>query len=91
MENRTQANDLDIDETFIVCDCYSHGLWIERFKEDESVFINLFERGTTGKKLSFTEKLKWCWQILIHGHPWTDMIILDKDKQKALVEFLSKK
>ena len=79
----------DNDYKFIMCDCHSHGLVIEKFPDEEETFIALFERGVDGKKLSLLDRLKWCWQILIYGHPWTDMIVLDKAKQKEIAEFLN--
>ena len=78
------------EQQFIICDCNAHGLWVEKFDDVEGVYINLFERGVDGKKLPILERLRWCWRILSKGHPWTDMIVLDKNKQKELGEFLSK-
>ena len=52
-----------------MCDCHSHGLVVERFDDEEEVYIALFERGLDGRKLSFIERIKWCWQILRHGNP----------------------
>jgi len=77
------------DQKFIMCDCHSHALVVERFDDDEEVYIALFERGLDGRKLSFIERIKWCWQILRHGNPWNDLIVLDKEKQKELAEFLN--
>jgi len=76
------------DQKFIMCDCHSHALVVERF-DDEEVYIALFERGLNGRKLSFRERIKWCWQILRHGNPWNDLIVLNKEKQKELAEFLN--
>jgi hypothetical protein len=72
-----------------MCDCHSHGLVVERFDDEEEVYIALFERGLDGRKLSFIERIKWCWQILRYGNPWNDLIVLNKEKQKELAEFLN--
>ncbi len=72
-----------------MCDCHSHGLVVERFDDEEEVYIALFERGLNGRKLSFIERIKWCWQILRYGNPWNDLIVLNKEKQKELAEFLN--
>lgn len=76
---------------FIVCDCHSHGLVAEKFDDHDGVYLSLFERGFNGGKLPFAERLRWCWQILRHGRPWTDLIVLNKEKQEDLCKFLSSK
>ena len=72
---------------FFICDCYSHGLLVEKF-DDEEVCLSLFERGLSGRTLGWLERLRWCWQILRHGKPWSDFIILNAENQKKLKEFL---
>ena len=72
---------------FLICDCYSHGLLVEKF-DDEELCLSLFERGLSGRTLGWSERLRWCWQILRHGKPWSDFIILNAENQKKLKEFL---
>ena len=72
---------------FLICDCYSHGLLVEKF-DDEEVCLSLFERGLSGRTLGWSERLRWCWQILRYGKPWSDFIILNAENQKKLKEFL---
>jgi hypothetical protein len=50
----------------------------------------MFERGFDGKKMSIRDRLRWAFHIIINGHPYTDMIILDTDKVKDLNNFLKK-
>lgn len=76
------------DSEFLICDCYSHGLLVEKFENEEEVSLSLFERGLDGRILSFSSRLKWCWQILRYGKPWSDFVILNTEKQKKLKEFL---
>ena len=76
------------DSAFLICDCFSHVLLVEKFDGEEEVCISIFERGLDGRILSFTSRLKWCWQILRHGKPWSDFIILNTENQKRLKEFL---
>jgi len=72
---------------FLICECYSHGLLVEKF-DDEEVYLSLFERGLSGRTLGWSERLRWCWQILRYGKPWSDFIILNAENQKKLKEFL---
>lgn len=80
----------DKDSIFLICDCNQHGLLIEKFKDEEEVYVSLFERGINGRKLSWKEKFRWCWQILRHGSPWTDFVIINKENQKELKDFINK-
>jgi len=73
---------------FLICDCYSHGLLVERLDDEEELCLSLFERGLDGRILSWSSRLRWCWQILRYGKPWSDYVILNTNNQKRLKEFL---
>ena len=77
------------DSVFLICDCFSHGLLVEKFKGEEEVSLSLFERGLNGRILSWSSRLRWCWQILRYGKPWSDFVILNTENQKRLKDFLS--
>ena len=79
----------DPDSIFLIFDCYEHGLLVEKFKDENEVSLSLFERGLSGRVLPWRERLRWCWQILIHGKPWSDFLILNTENQKQLKEFLN--
>lgn len=76
------------DSVFLICDCFSHGLLVEKFKGEEEVSLSLFERGLNGRILSWSSRLRWCWQILRYGKPWSDFVILNIENQKRLKDFL---
>lgn len=76
------------DSVFLICDCFSHGLLVEKLEGEEEVSLSLFERGLNGRILSWSSRLRWCWQILRHGKPWSDFVILNTENQKLLKEFL---
>jgi hypothetical protein len=75
-------------EVFYLCDCYSHGLLVEKDDETNSMLINCFERGFDGRKMSMFERLKWCFYIIKNGHPYTDMIVLNESKSLDLAKFI---
>lgn len=77
------------DSVFLMCDCHSHALYVEKFKDEEEVCISLFEHGYDGKRMTWFERLRWCYRIIIHGHPWTDSVILNTENQTKLKEFLN--
>jgi len=76
------------DSVFLICDCFSHGLLVEKFEGEEEVSLSLFERGLNGRILSWSSRLRWCWQILRYGKPWSDFVILNAENQKRLKDFL---
>jgi len=76
------------DSAFLICDCFSHGLLVEKFEDEKEVCLSLFERGLDGRILSWSSRLRWCWQILRYGKPWSDFVILNTENQKRLKEFL---
>lgn len=41
----------DQDSIFLICDCYEHGLLVEKFKDENEVSLSLFERGLKGLSL----------------------------------------
>ena len=77
------------DSAFLICDCLSHGLLVEKFEGEEEVSLSLFERGLNGRILSWSSRLRWCWQILRYGKPWSDFVILNTENQKRLKNFLN--
>jgi len=83
---------MDDDCKFLMCDCYSHALLIEKWEEDgvKDLYISLYNRGFSDPKMHWTQRLRWIWRILTVGHPYTDMVILNESKVKELQSFLSK-
>jgi hypothetical protein len=41
------------DSAFLICDCFSHGLLVEKFEGEEEVSLSLFERGLNGRIISW--------------------------------------
>lgn len=66
------------------CDC--GGEMLEVVKEEGYYEISLWRQG--GGHLSWKERARWIWRILTTGNPWTDQLILSKEKISQLVDFL---
>lgn len=75
---------------FALCECNTHAFFVEKYPEDNHVYFSMFELSYNGRKLSFVGKLKWCWQILKTGKPFTDSFILTTENSKNLAQFLLK-
>lgn len=74
---------------FIKCTCHSEGLMVEA--DEDSLYLSIWERGYgQDSTLSWKQKLRYIWQILRHGKPYGDQIVLDREGcftlSKALIE-----
>jgi len=85
-------------EKFYQCDCGSEGIMMSYEREKEGVpFVDLayFREGFDGRKLSFFQKVRWCYHILKIGQPWHDMVMLNQITAKRLgldlIKFSEKK
>jgi len=93
--NKPQKIDWVNTSKFIKCDCYGHLLEICREKEivDNKVTfqnfnLSFWEWGTSTRPLSFRERIRWCWNLLRKGQPWSDHVILSDKKAKKLAQFI---
>ena len=74
---------------FVKCTCHSEGIMIET--DEDSLYLSIWEHGYRGdNSLSWKQKLRYIWQVLKHGKPYTDQIVLDREScftlSKALIE-----
>lgn len=72
-----------------MCSCYGEGLYIENNKECETIDISFFRRGFSGALLSWRERVRWCWNILSKGTPYTDELMLNMEEAKKVKEWLN--
>lgn len=78
---------------FVECDCKSEGIMVSyEYDENAIPFIDLaffkHENKFTRDTLNLWYRLRWCWQIIWFGQPYTDMVILDKRAAKELMNEL---
>jgi hypothetical protein len=77
---------------FIKCTCHSEGIMIEADSELRDVlFLSIWERGYKyDNSFTWKQKLRYIWQVLKHGKPYGDQIVLDRKScftlSKALIE-----
>ena len=76
---------------FIMCACSGEGLVLEKFKNEEEVYLAIFGRGLNIQRYGWKSKIRHIWQILTKGFPYTDEIVLTKKDAlylaKSLKEF----
>lgn len=83
---------------FYECSCGGEGIMASYdYAEDgvPAVDVAFFQHGlTSDRKLSLAQKLRWCWEILIKGTAFVDMVMLNqsvaKDLGNDLIEFSKK-
>lgn len=78
-----------MNKIYLKCDCSSETLELEHDAEYQELNIVIW-RLSINSTLCLRERLRWCWKILITGNPWSDSVILSKEKVKELKEFVDK-
>ncbi|NBU33528.1 hypothetical protein EBZ38_16295 [bacterium] len=75
---------------FIPCDCKSEILTIEYDHEIDIADFAIYEHIKSYEyKMSFWQRLKYCYRVLIHKKPYADQIILNKKQLLDLKNFLN--
>lgn len=75
-------------EIFLRCDCYSHGMLVNKDDEYNHTEFCLFTIDSTS--YSFIRRIKWCFRMLFKGRPFTDHVILTDESCEKLADFLKK-
>jgi|LakMenEpi03Aug12_release.lakeMendotaPanAssembly.Ray.scaffolds.fasta_scaffold45134_11 hypothetical protein len=73
---------------FIRCDCHSEVLVIDYDGVFKMIELSIFSSLLTFK-MSFWQKIRYIYQILKNGRPYTDQIILHKNQIDELKAFLN--
>ena len=82
--NEIKKINVDENMKFFNCSCHGEGLIIDENIEDKEIYVSLWSRNYDGKKLYFTDKVRWMWYILTKGKPYHDEIILTYEEAKKL-------
>lgn len=73
----------------IKCSCYSELLHLEWDEELKLLDLSIWAHYGSKNKLSWRQRLRYCWRILTSGKPYGDQMILDKESISAIVEYLN--
>jgi len=74
-------------ELYITCRCYFHALHIERDDRVNEWYVSRWIRGYA-TETSWKYRIKCIWYILVHGRPYGDEIILNKQDMKELKNYI---
>lgn len=73
-----------------LCSCQGEGISVDRFDENE-IYMAFWKQGLASNfPLSFKQRLRWIWQILIKGEVWNDEVVLTDETARELGEHLLK-
>ena len=79
---------------FVKCDCHAEGIEVTYEKEQDGskeFWFAFYMWGRSGYKLSWGRRLKYIWMVITGKDLYGDMVILNEEKTKELVEFLNQK
>ena len=78
-------------ELFIKCDCYAEAIQIQHWKEDQSFYFSFWDYGRSKVSwMPWKKRLTLIWKIIRGKDLYADMVILDYEKSKKVVEFIKK-
>lgn len=76
--------------SFILCDCKSEVLVLEYDDEYDLMEMSIYENlSSYSHKMSFWQKLRYIYQVLVKSRPYSDQIILNKEQIKHMTNFLT--
>lgn len=83
-------SDLNFKSEFIKCECWGEGMGIDFDPDDGLYYFSYWSNCITNGRLSWRQKLRYCWQVLVKGTPFNDQLIFDQKSVDQLTHFLSK-
>lgn len=72
----------------IRCSCYHELLHLDWDEELQLLDMSVWKPYSTDCKLSWRQRLRYCWQILVGGRPYGDQVVLEKQQIADLVDYL---
>lgn len=73
----------------IRCSCYHEMLHLSWDEELNILDMSIWAPYSTDTKMSWKQRLRYCWRILTHGKPYGDQLVLEKDHIDELAEYLN--
>ena len=81
----------EVNELFVACSCRSEVLLIEYQEEYHDWNLAMYQSGVgNNNKLKFRERIRWAWNLLRTGKPFTDEVIFQREDIERIVSFLNK-
>lgn len=75
---------------FILCDCRNEILVVDHDSEYGLTELSIYENMSSYQhKMSFWQKIRYIYQVIVNGKPYSDQIILNTDQLKNLSMFIN--
>jgi hypothetical protein len=75
--------------SFILCDCKSEVLVLEYDNEYDLMELAIYENlSSYSHKMSFWQKLRYIYQVVVNNRPYSDQIILNIKQVKEIKQFI---
>ena len=89
-KNKKAKNFQEFRTAFIHCDCRQEVLIVYYDGEYDTLDMSLYETSSSFEnKKSWIQRLRYAYQIVRYGKPYTDQIVLKRDQIEELKGFLS--
>lgn len=76
---------------FMLCSCQSEILLVDYDHELQIADISIYENSLSHSfKLSWKQRIKYIWNILVSGKPYSDQMVLTKKQLKELSQFINR-
>jgi len=79
---------MKVTRKFITCSCESEAIVLEKHYGEDEIYLSLFGRGLNIKRYNIKDRLRHIWYIIKNGFPYTDEIVLSKQKAVELARTL---
>ena len=81
---------MDIQEKTIMvkCDCSSEAIEVAYEPEYKLFYFAYWQQGFS-RPISFRERLRWTWYLLVKGKLWSDMVMMSPEKAKEISKFIN--
>ena len=73
---------------FIKCACEGEGMSVNYDPKDNYYYFSYWSYGLSNRKMSWRQKIRYCWEVLWHGKPFNDELMLTRDQAIRLENFL---
>jgi len=57
-------------------------------KDEDHYYFSYWQYGFSNRRLSWKERLRYCWNVLVKGKAFNDELILNQQSVDRLIDFL---
>lgn len=75
---------------YLTCDCSNHGFQLKKSTSCGWFYLSCWKYGRNCNILSWKERCRWIWNIVITGNPWADDVIINNKQAKQIIEYINK-